>query len=245
MLPQWESSPPHMHENSTGTPCPLLCPCSIPPLRPLSTSEPEKGLDWGGATWPSTNNELGSARGCAKEISSGTNTLWLWFLLCSLFAALLSTARNWPRDGVLFVVLLTSILSLEQSENIHGLDLQGFLTLSGSGRLPLIDLLESSRMLETPIRLPNVILLSWKKDPVDCKKNYSMKLCNKCILSQIIYNAVQFHVMVGWWVNELLQHQKNSAHYTATLVRDRLSKRRPQNKKPTFLFFLICINWAI
>ncbi|KAJ6913127.1 LOW QUALITY PROTEIN: hypothetical protein NC651_015584 [Populus alba x Populus x berolinensis] len=35
--------------------------------------------------------------------------------------------------------------------------------------LPLVDLLESSRMLETPMRLPSVKLLSWKKDPVDWK----------------------------------------------------------------------------
>lgn len=162
MPSQWVSCP-HMHENSTGTPCPLLFPWSIPSLSPLSPSKPDNGLDRGGATRPSTNNEF-----CwgIIVISSGTSTLLLW-----LFAALLSTARNCPRDGVLVVLLLTSILSLEQSENIQGLALQGFFTFSGSDLLPLIDLLESSKMLETPIRLPSVMLLSWKKEPVDCNQN--------------------------------------------------------------------------
>lgn len=36
------------------------------------------------------------------------------------------------------------------------------------------DLLERSRrlvpMVETPIRVPSVVLVSWKNDPVDCKK---------------------------------------------------------------------------
>lgn len=65
------------------------------------------------------------------------------------------------------VVFLISIESLEQREKIHGLDLQGFLVLNGSGIRPLIDLLESSRMLETPRRVPSVMLLSRKKELVD------------------------------------------------------------------------------
>jgi len=123
---------------------------------------------------PSTNNELGWDMGWSREISSGTYVLVLRFLLdSSEVAALLSTARNWPRDGVLAVVLLTSMLSLEQREKIQGLDLKCFFTFNGSGLLGLIDLLESSRMLETPRRLPSVILLSWKKEPVDCKEVHS------------------------------------------------------------------------
>lgn len=119
---------------------------------------------------PFTNNELGSVMAWAREISSGTYGFGLGFLLGSLVVvveALLSTARNWPRDGVLVVVLLTSMLSFEQREKIQGLDLQCFFAFKGSGLLVLIDLLESSRMLETPRRLPSVILLSWKKEPVD------------------------------------------------------------------------------
>lgn len=117
---------------------------------------------------PLTNNELGWDMGWARETSSGTYVFVPGSLLDSFeVAVLLSTARNWPRDGVLAVVLLTSMLSLEQREKIQGLDLQCFFTFNGSGLLALIDLLESSTMLETPRRLPNVILLSWKKDPVD------------------------------------------------------------------------------
>lgn len=65
-----------------------------------------------------------------------------------------------------------SVVSLEQREKNHGLeldeDLGFFLSLELSIVLILDDLLESSRMLGTPSRLPSVMLLSWKNDPVDC-----------------------------------------------------------------------------
>ncbi|KAB5552049.1 hypothetical protein DKX38_009360 [Salix brachista] len=48
--------------------------------------------------------------------------------------------------------------------------IQFFCSRKVSVVLPLADLVESSRMLETPMRLPSVKLLSWKKDPVDWKR---------------------------------------------------------------------------
>lgn len=66
-------------------------------------------------------------------------------------------------------MLTASVFSFEQSENNHGFDFQFFFPLRFSDGLPLIDLLESSRMLETPMRLPRVMLLSRKKEPVDCE----------------------------------------------------------------------------
>lgn len=61
------------------------------------------------------------------------------------------------------------MLSLEHNEKNQALDLLllFFSLATASDFLPLIDLLESSKMLETPIRLPSVMLLSWKNDPVD------------------------------------------------------------------------------
>lgn len=58
-----------------------------------------------------------------------------------------------------------SVLSFEHNENNQGLD---FWSLKVSVVLLLVDLLESSRKLDAPRRLPSVMLLSWKKDPVDC-----------------------------------------------------------------------------
>jgi hypothetical protein len=62
------------------------------------------------------------------------------------------------------------LLSLKHREKNQILDLLllCFFSFKGSVFLPLIDLLENSKMVETPIRLPSVMLLSWKKDPVDC-----------------------------------------------------------------------------
>lgn len=149
-------------------------PCSnSASLIPLSTSSVlHNGLDWGGATRPSTNSELFGCATCwGTENSSGPYMLGLiWFLL-QLLAAFLSTARNWPSDGPLLFTISASVLFLEHREKNQILDLPVFffsLQLS-SAFLPLSDLLDSSRMLVTPIRLPSVMLLSWKKDPVDCK----------------------------------------------------------------------------
>jgi hypothetical protein len=63
-------------------------------------------------------------------------------------------------------------VSLEHKEKIHVLDLQLFLSSTTSTFLALVDFLESSSMLETPIRLPSVMLLSWKKDPVDWNQSW-------------------------------------------------------------------------
>lgn len=149
-----------MHEHSEGTPNPSPCSKLLSFL--LSTSE----LLWGGAIWPLTKSELGSVTGWARSSSSGPILVGLWFLLYSS-AALLSTSRKWPRDWGL-LTLLASVLSLKHKEKSHILDLVLFFSFEGSVFLPLNDLLENSKMLETPIRLPRVMLLSWKKDPVDC-----------------------------------------------------------------------------
>lgn len=157
-----------MHENSTG----LL----------LSTSESNHGLDWGwgGATWPLTKSELGSVTACSAMASSSSGPYIWGFLLYSSMAALLSSARKWPRDGGLLALFTfsPSVLSLEHREKKHNLNLVVlllvlllFLSLQvWSVFLPLRDLLDSSRMLLIPIRFPSVMLLSWKKDPVDCNQ---------------------------------------------------------------------------
>lgn len=91
-----------------------------------------------------------------------------WFRL-QIPAALLSASRKWPRDGVLLIPTTVSVLNLEHSEKNHVLDFKRFfLSLKEFVLPPLIDLLESSKMLEMPNRFPSVMLLSLKKDPVDC-----------------------------------------------------------------------------
>lgn len=61
-----------------------------------------------------------------------------------------------------------SVCSLEQRENKHVLDLYCFLCWGISAiLLPLDDLLDRSRMLEIPMRLPRVMLFSWKNEPLD------------------------------------------------------------------------------
>jgi len=158
-----------MHENRTGTAISPQCSSSSFPL--LSASALQLWLGLGGATWPLTNSELGSVTGWASSSSSwGPWIIGSWFLLYSL-DALLSTARKWPRDGVLFTTS-ASVVSLEHKEKIHVLDLQLFLSSTTSTFLALVDFLESSSMLETPIRLPSVMLLSWKKDPVDWNQSW-------------------------------------------------------------------------
>lgn len=138
---------------------------SVPPFLPFSAFEPR--LDWGGATQPLMNREFGCGAAWANSNSSAPYMITLWFLLFSS-AALLSSAKKWPNDGPLSM-LSASVLSLEHKEKNHVLDLVLlFLSFVFSVLLPLIDLLESSKMLETPIRLPSVMLLSWKNDPVDC-----------------------------------------------------------------------------
>lgn len=82
-------------------------------------------------------------------------------------AALLSTARKWPRDRVLLFTVSASVLSVGHREKHQVLGLQIFFSPETSGLLPLTDLLGRLTMLETPIKLPSVMLLSWKKDPVD------------------------------------------------------------------------------
>lgn len=154
-----------MHENSTG----FL----------LSTSESNHWLawGWGGATCPLTKSELGSVTACSAMASSSSGPYIWGFLLYSSMAALLSSARKWPRDGGLLVpfTFSPSVLSLEHREKKHNLNLVVFLLLFlsllvWSVFLPLRDLLDSSRMLLIPIRFPSVMLLSWKKDPVDCNQ---------------------------------------------------------------------------
>lgn len=147
-----------MNEQRTGLPCPLA------PLRQLSASGVEHG---GGAIWPLTNNVFVSAIGSTEEIPLEVSRFGFWFLPESLLTALLSTLRKWPRDGALSS-FTASVVFLEQREkNFQVFDLRGLLTFKGSGLLPLSDLLDSSRMLEAPIRLPRVMLLSGKKEPVD------------------------------------------------------------------------------
>lgn len=80
-------------------------------------------------------------------------------------AALLSASRKCPRDGVLLIPTTVSVLNLGHSEKNHVLDFKRFFLFVLP---PLIDLLESSKMLEMPNRFPSVMLLSLKKDPVDC-----------------------------------------------------------------------------
>lgn len=85
-----------------------------------------------------------------------------------------------------------SVVSLEQREKNHDLeledDLEFFLLMEGS-IVRILDL-ESSRMFRTPSRLPSVMLLSWKNDPVDYNnkrlnhKHFDLK-CNRNILSNI------------------------------------------------------------
>lgn len=156
-----------MQAQRTATPLSFVG--SVPPFLPLSTSEPR--LDWGGATQPLMNKEFGSWAASANAKSSPPYMTTLWFLLYSS-AARLSSARKWPNEGPLSSTLLASVLSLEHKEKNQGLDLGlPLLSLVFSVFLPLSDLLESSKMLETPIRLPSVMLLSRKKDPVDCNIN--------------------------------------------------------------------------
>nr|GMD40192.1 hypothetical protein Iba_chr10aCG7000 [Ipomoea batatas] len=90
--------------------------------------------------------------------------------------AFLSASRKWPREEpamevvAAFILAVTaSVLSFEHSENNHILHLLLFLFPRdrGSAALPLVDLLENSKMLEMPRRLPRAMLLSWKKEPVD------------------------------------------------------------------------------
>lgn len=163
-----------MHdENRTEIPHPMAR--SIPVFSLLvSISVPEHGLDPGGAMQPLTNSEFGSIIGWARASSSGPYiVLGLnWPALLHSVAAFLSTARKWPRDGAFWPGISASVVLLGHKEKHHILDLLFllllvFFSLEGSLFLPLIDLLESSRMLLTPIRLPSVMLLSWKKDPVD------------------------------------------------------------------------------
>ena len=97
--------------------------------------------------------------------------LWYWFLLYTLAAALLSASRKWARDGVL-LTFTASVVSFEHSENSQCLGFWLFPSLNVSAVLPLVDLRESSKMLETPIRLPSVMLLSWKNDPVDWNQSH-------------------------------------------------------------------------
>lgn len=70
------------------------------------------------------------------------------------------------------MALTTSVLSLQQSENNHGLylNLKLLIFLSPPRLASVFPLLESSMMLEveSPIRLPRVMLLAWKNDPLDC-----------------------------------------------------------------------------
>ena len=126
---------------------------------------------WGGAMVPFTNSVFGSALLVSANAisSSGPQIRGFWILLFSL-AAFLSTARYWPRDGALFLWFLASgflLLELRQNNREMKLNLFSLLILRTSVLAPLSDLLDSSTMLETPIRLPSVVLLSGKKDPVD------------------------------------------------------------------------------
>lgn len=73
--------------------------------------------------------------------------------------------------------LFASVLSFEHREKSHNLfnDLLVVVVVLvllsfsfvDTDLLPLNDLLENSNMLFTPMRLPSVMLLSWKKEPVD------------------------------------------------------------------------------
>lgn len=101
-------------------------------------------------------------------ISGNASSKWrLRFLLFSL-AALLSTARNWAREGALFFCFKASqFLLLEPKQKNHDQNLNLLLVFKSSVLVSLRDLLDSSTVLETPIRLPSVVLWSRKKDPVD------------------------------------------------------------------------------
>lgn len=138
---------------------------------------------WGGAIVPFTNSEFDSALLISFNSSWGPK-IWLfrWPFLFPL-ATLLSTARNWPRDGGLFFWLwaTSGSILLEHRQSKHELNLNllwSFLLSNTSVFVPLIDLLDSSTMLLTPIKLPSVVLLSRKNDPVDWIKRYMTKISN-------------------------------------------------------------------
>ena len=160
-----------MHENNSASePNPLLLWPNFP--FSVSASALSPGSDRGGAMFPLRNNEFG----CAViwdnvNSSSGPYIGRPWFLVFPL-AALLSIARKWASDGAVLSCFSASewVLKQKQKQN-EQLDLLfGFLLLRVSVFItltPLSDLLDSSKMLDTPIRLPSVVLLSGKNDPVD------------------------------------------------------------------------------
>ena len=72
------------------------------------------------------------------------------------------------------MTLTASVLSLQQRENNHGLDLKSFFLYPPKlvSVLPTLDdLLESSTMSEPLIRLPPLMLLAWRNDPLDCNQS--------------------------------------------------------------------------
>ena len=178
---------PCKHESSNGVPSPL--PYSNNSLLDLAPPSPlSEGLGWAAATSPSTNSPLGPETGTAGEKSSGSYSIGAtWFLLLVLWVlALLSASRKWPSDGVLLLTFTESLVSLEQKENNQGLVLRFFLFLEVSVVLLRVDLPERSRMPETPMRLPSVMPLSWKKNSVGW--NHSMKKITK-IRSQFTWKT--------------------------------------------------------
>lgn len=160
---------PHKHETSNGVLNRLPYNNSLLDLVPPWSAFSEALEAWAAATTPSTNSPLSSETAIAGEKSSGPYSIGLrpWFLLLMLVLPLLSASRKWPREGALLTFTASGV-SLEQSENNQCLDLQFFLSFEASTvLLPLLDLRERLKMLDTPMRLPSVMPLSWNKDSVD------------------------------------------------------------------------------
>lgn len=139
----------------------------------------------GGRTRPSEKTVFGSGAGRLSANPSSTYVIETPFLTWRALLALLSASRKEPRDGEASV---TSPLSwvLAHSEN-QVLVLRFLFALGFSCCLLLrSDLFDRSRMLVMPMRLPRVLLRSWKKDPVDCTERH----VERCVAvhCSILYN---------------------------------------------------------
>lgn len=107
-------------------------------------------------------------------------------------------------------MVTASVVSFEHIENNQGLGLYCFLSLNVSDVLPLVDLPDRPTMLEAPMRLPRLMVLSWKKEPVDWSRNITECLkTNKMAKTSllVLYAPLQNPKAKGEKANAILRFQ--------------------------------------
>ncbi|GFS29608.1 hypothetical protein Acr_00g0007460 [Actinidia rufa] len=159
-------------ENENSTPITNLQSCVLSPLDIRSTPQTRSDAASASEQQQTATNRVRFTIGLNQHKLIGSTDQGTVAPPMFISSPPLKTARKWPSDGAILLLLWSHsgphlFCPLGRERNTKFWTCRFSCYLKFSGLLALADLLERCTMLETPIKLPSVMLLSWKKDPVD------------------------------------------------------------------------------